>query len=241
MTIDPKLKQEIKDFINDQIEEKVKTIQIKYLKENFLTKDEFLQAMERMDRRFEAMDKRFEAMDKRFEAMDKRFDASDKRFDAMQTETRERFEAMQRQIDRRFERVYDRFDKIDLGYGVVAEGIGYDVIKREFRHIGIDLDLQIRQHFQDKEKIVHPDTDDVEIDIFHMNPNIVGEATLKITDLEKVRTFIKKIELLEKLYNQEFTRYLICLKIDESIKTELEILLKKFNIELIVPKTNEDF
>ena len=215
MSIDPKLKEELKDYINDQIEEKVKSIQVKYLKENFLTRDEFLEAMERMD--------------KRFEAMDRRFDASDKRFDAMQ-----------KQIDKRFERVYDRFDRIDLGYGVVAEGIGYDIIKREFRHRGIDLDLQIRQHFQDKNKTVHPDTEDIEIDIFHMNPNIVGEATLRLTDLEKVRTFIKKIDFLEKMYNTKFERYFIALKIDDTLKTELDIILKKFNIELIIPMTERD-
>ena len=219
MSIDPKLKEELKDYINDQIEEKVKSIQVKYLKENFLTRDEFLEAMERMDKRFEAMDKRFEAMQKQID---------------------KRFEVMQKQIDNRFERVYDRFDKIDLGYGVVAEGIGYDIIKREFRHRGIDLDLQIRQHFQDKNKTVHPDTEDVEIDIFHMNPNILGEATLRLTELEKVRTFIKKIDFLEKIYNTKFERYFITLKIDDPLKTELEILLKKFNIELIIPMGAQD-
>ena len=159
-----------------------------------------------------------EEFDKRFEAMDKRF------------------EAMQIQMDKRFERVHERLDNIDLGYGVIAEGIEYSIIKREFRHKGLDLDLQIRQHFSDENNYVHPDTTDVEIDIFHMKPNIAGEATLKLTDLDKVRTFIRKCEFLEKMYKQSFQKYLFCFKVDERIKQELDILLDQFKIELIVPK-----
>ncbi|MFX1259439.1 MAG: hypothetical protein ACFFAN_16415 [Promethearchaeota archaeon] len=236
MTNSPQLNKEIKDFIETQLEEKIKTIQIKYLKENFLTRDEFLDAMERMDKRFEAMDKRFEAMDKRFEAMDKRFEAMDKRFEAMQKQMDERFEAMQRQIDKRFERVYERFDNIDLGYGNVVEGLQYSTVKREFKQRGLKLDLQIRQHFSDENHLVYPDTTDVEVDIFHMNPNLVGEASLKITSLDKIRTFIKKIELLEKMYKTTFQRYFFCFKIEETIRSEVKNLLKKYNIELIIPK-----
>ena len=90
------------------------------------------------------------------EEFDKRFEAMDKRFEAMRT-----------QMDKRFERVHERLDNIDLGYGVIAEGIEYSIIKREFRLKGFDLELQIRQHFSDEDNYVHPDTTDIEIDIFH--------------------------------------------------------------------------
>ena len=203
MTTNPQIKQEIKNYIEKQLEEKLKTIQIKYLKENFLTRDEFLDALERIDKRFEAIQKQ----------MDKRFD----------------------RVDKRFERVYERFDNIDLGYGNVVEGLQYSVVKREFKLRGFELDLQVRQHFSDENYTVHPDTKDVEVDIFHVNPNIIGEASLKITNLDKLRTFIKKIEFIEKMYKEPFQRYLFCFKIDEKILGDIKNLLQKYNIELIIP------
>lgn len=215
MTTDPNLNQTIKDYIDNQLEEKVKKIQIEYLKENFLTRDEFLDAMNRMDKRFEAMDRRFEAVQKQMD---------------------ERFEEMQKQMDRRFERVYERLENMDLGYAQIVEGLGYSVVKREFRQRGFDLDIQFRQHFTDENKIVNPDTTDVEIDIYFKNPNIIGEASLKITELDKIRTFIRKINFIEKWFNEPFKRYFITFKIDERIKTEVEKLLQQYKIELIIPK-----
>ncbi len=196
------------------------------------TKEDIKHVIEEFDKRFEAMDKRFEAIQIQ---MDKRFEAMDKRFEAMQIQMDKRFEAMQIQMDKRFEKVYERFDNIDLGYGIIAEGIEYSVIKREFKQKGLDLKLQIRQHFLDENNYVHLDTTDVEVDIFHMKPNIIGEATLKITELDKVRIYIRKCEFLEKMYKQPFQKYLFCFKVDERIKQELDILLNQFNIELIVP------
>ncbi len=97
------------------------------------------------------------------------------------------------------------------------------------------MELQIRQHFFDENNYVHPDTTDVEVDVFHIKPNIIGEATLKLTDLDKVRIFIRKCEFLEKMYKETFQKYLFCFKVNERIKQELDILLKQFDIELIIP------
>ncbi len=197
-----------------------------------LVREDIKLVIEEFDKRFEIMDKRFETMDKRFETMDKRFDAMDKRFEAMD----KRFEAHQKEQDKQFERVHERLDNIDLGYGVIAEGIEYSIINREFKHKGYDLKLQIRQHFSDNENYVHPDTTDVEVDIFHTNPNIIGEATLKLNNLDKVRTFIRKCEFLEKTYEIPFQKYFFCFKIDQGIKQALNIILGKYDIELIIPK-----
>ncbi|MGV9141849.1 MAG: hypothetical protein ACOC1X_02815, partial [Promethearchaeota archaeon] len=85
MTIDPQLSKEIKDFIENQVEKKVKSIQVKYLKENFMTKDDFQDYLKYSDKHFEnvlqKMEKRFDAMDKRFENMQEQMD---KRFETMQ-------------------------------------------------------------------------------------------------------------------------------------------------------------
>ncbi len=272
-TIDPNILKAIEKTVEEKLAKSVESVQISLLRDNFLTREEFLEAMERIDKRFEAMDKQFEAtqkqmdkrfeaidkqfeatqkqMDKRFEAMDKQFEATqkqmderfkatqkqmDERFEATQKQMDERFEAMQKQMDRRFEHVYSRLDQMDLGYGYVVEGMGYSIVKREFKQRGINLDFKPRQHFTDESNSVHPDTQDVEVDIFHVKPNIIGEATLRVSDLDKARTFIKKIEFIEKMYKSKFSRYFICFRIDDKIKNDLETLLKKYEIELIIPK-----
>jgi len=241
MTIDPELLKEIEKTIEKKVVESLETIQLAQLRKEFLTRQDFLDSMDRKEKRFEELIKhmnlRFEAMQKQ---IDKRFEASQReinqRFEASQREMNQRFEALQKQIDKRFDKVYERLDSIDLGYGYVVEGMAYSIIKREFKQRDLDLDLKIRQHFTDENYTVHPDTQDVEVDIFHIKPNIIGEASLKIFNLDKVRTFIKKIEFLEKTYKDNFKRFLFCFKIDDRIKGELINLLQKYNIELIIPK-----
>jgi len=219
MTIDPELLKEIEKTVEKKVVESLGTIQLAQLRKEFLTRQDFLDSMERMDKRFEELIKHMNL-----------------RFEASQREMNQRFEAMQKQIDKRFDKVYERLDSIDLGYGYVVEGMAYSIIKREFKQRDLDLDLKIRQHFTDENYTVHPDTQDVEVDIFHVRPNIIGEASLKIFNLDKVRTFIKKIEFLEKTYKDNFKRFLFCFKIDDRIEGELINLLQKYNIELIIPK-----
>jgi len=230
MTIDPELLKEIEKTIEKKVVKSLETIQLAQLRKEFLTRQDFMDSMDRMDKRFEELIKH---MNLRFEASQREMN---QRFEASQREMNQRFEAMQKQIDKRFDKVYDRLDSIDLGYGYVVEGMAYSIVKREFKQRNLDLDLQIRQHFTDENFTVHPDTKDVEVDIFHIKPNIIGEASLKISELDKVRTFIKKIEFLEKTYKDNFKRFLFCFKIDDRIKGELVNLLQKYNIELIIPK-----
>ena len=241
MTIDPELLKEIEKTVKKKVVESLETIQLAQLRKEFLTRQDFMDSMDRMDKRFEELIKhmnlRFEAVQKQ---IDNRFEAfqreMNQRFEAFQREMNQRFEAMQKQIDKRFDKVYERLDSIDLGYGYVVEGMAYSIVKREFKQRNLELDLQIRQHFTDENYTVHPDTKDVEVDIFHIKPNIIGEASLKISELDKVRTFIKKIEFLEKTYKDNFKRFLFCFKIDDRIKGELVNLLQKYDIELIIPK-----
>ncbi|MHA1758369.1 MAG: hypothetical protein ACTSVV_16470 [Promethearchaeota archaeon] len=236
--IDPNTIKELEEKIEKRIEEKIlkkmekmmQSIQISILKENFLTRDEFLKAMEKIDERFNAMQKQ---MDDRFNAMQKQMDD---RFNAMQKQMDDRFNAMQRQIDKRFERVNERFDQLIIGNTNIAEGIAYSIIKREFKIRGYDLKPKMRHHFTDPENYVFPDTTDVEIDIFQVNPNFLAEATYKLLDIEKIRTFIRKIQFIEKMYKEPFKRFFICLHIDESIENTVNLLFKEYNIELIVPE-----
>ncbi|MEX2717712.1 MAG: hypothetical protein Q6370_015540, partial [Candidatus Sigynarchaeota archaeon] len=88
VVLDPAQEQHVRKIAREEMEKTVETIQLSLLKEHFLTRDEFLDAMDRMDKRFEAMDRRFEAMQQQ---MDKRFEAMDKRFEAMQQQMDKRF------------------------------------------------------------------------------------------------------------------------------------------------------
>jgi hypothetical protein len=215
----------------------------------------FEEMQTQMDRRFEAMDKRFEEMqtqmDKRFEAMDKRFEemqtqmdrrfeAMDKRFEEMQTQMDRRFEEMQTQMDRRFENVFKRFDQLSFGHTDIVEGMAYTVIKREFDKRGLDFKLTKNHHFDDEENFVHPDTTDVEIDIFNVNPNVIAEATLKVTDIEKIRTFIRKIQFIENKKHVKFNKYFFCYMIYDSIEADVKRLLKQYDIELIMPDQDQN-
>jgi hypothetical protein len=132
--------------------------------------------------------------------------------------------------------MYERFDQLDFGHTDIVAGVAYIIIKREFRARGIEFDLKSRHHFTDEEYFVYPDSQDVEIDIFHIKPNLIGEVTLKITNIEKVRSFIRKIQFIEKRYKDKFQKYFFCYSINDSIKADVESLLKRYDIELIVPE-----
>ena len=154
----------------------------------------------------------------------------------MQGQMDKRFDAMQGQMDKRFEKVYERFEQMDFGHTDVVEGIAYIIIKRELKQRGHDIKLKIRHHFTDSNYDVHPDTQDVEIDILHLNPNIIGEATLKLTDIEKIRTYIRKIQFIESYYGETFERFFFCYKVYDRIQAEANLLFEKYKIELIIPK-----
>ena len=225
-SLDPNIEKFITQKVADEVSKKIDKVQIALLKEHFLTRDEFLTEMEKLDKRFEDMlsesNKQFKAMQ---EQMDKRFEQMDKRF-----------EAMQEQMDKRFAKVYERFDQMDFGHTDIVAGVAYIVIKREFRNRGLEFDLKSKHHFTDEQNFVFPDTSDVEVDIFHVKPNIIGEVTLKVTDLAKVRSFIRKIQFVEKRYHDQFQRYFFCYTIEDSIRADAERVLKQYDIELIIPE-----
>ncbi|MHA1267617.1 MAG: hypothetical protein ACTSRS_20440, partial [Candidatus Helarchaeota archaeon] len=70
----------IRKLIEEELEKKVSELKIK----EPITREEFLKAMESMDKRFQelldTMNRRFEEMNRRFEEMNQRFEESDKRF-----------------------------------------------------------------------------------------------------------------------------------------------------------------
>ena len=72
-----------------------------------MTKKEFQELKEHMDRRFDSIDRRLDSHDQRFDSHDQRFDSHDRRFDSMADEYRQLIEF-----------IAPRFD--DLGHRLTA-------------------------------------------------------------------------------------------------------------------------
>ncbi|MHA1648406.1 MAG: hypothetical protein ACTSVL_12625 [Promethearchaeota archaeon] len=214
------------------------------------TKEDIKELIREMDKRFESMDKRFEAMqiqmDKRFESMDKRFEAMqiqmDKRFEAMQIQmdkrfdaVDKRFEAMDKRIDQGFKKVYRRLDEISIGADVSFELFCKSMIKTLFKAEQIQIPyIESGRHFKDSSHIVFPGSTDIEIDLFCPDPAIMGEVTYRVKDLQKIQTFIQKIQFMEnQIFHQPARKFFCALEIDSSIYFEVQKLATQHQIQVI--------
>ncbi len=231
--LDDQLEKVVQQFLDKELDKRLRSIQIDLLKENFLTRAEFKEEMEKIHARFEAMDRRFEAMDRRFEAADRRFEALqkqiDKRFDAVD----KRFEALQKQIDKRFEAVNKRFDELSLNFGSTMEKIGYSYIKDTLKLEGINEFPSLRAHFIDENHEVHVGSTDVEIDLFSAEVPLIGECTLKVTSLDKLEIFVRKINFIEKRYGKTYRRFFFTLNISPPIEAQVKTFCERWEIKLI--------
>ncbi|MHA1386061.1 MAG: hypothetical protein ACTSR3_20090 [Candidatus Helarchaeota archaeon] len=246
--IDEKIEKKIQKILDKEFEKRIKNIKLDILKENFLSRAEFKDEMEKIHSRFDAMQKQ---MDSRFDAMqkqmDSRFDAMqkqmDSRFEAMQKQMDSRFEAMQKQMDkrfdiveRRFKSIDKRFDALSLDFGTVIEKIGYVFIRTTLESEGINLFPNLRVHLIDEKFEVHAGSTDVELDLFSADIPLVGECALKIIDLDKLDIFLRKINFVEKMYRKKFRRFLFTLNISPMIEEEVRNFCKKWEIKLIYPE-----
>ena len=64
-----------------------------------MTKKEFQELKEHMDRRFDSIDRRLDSHDQRFDSHDQRFDSHDRRFDSMADEYRQLVEFIAPRFD----------------------------------------------------------------------------------------------------------------------------------------------
>ena len=229
MTVD---EGKIEEIIERKVEEALKRYKI--APEHVITRDEFLAAIERIDKRFqemlnltstrfEAMDKRFEAMQRtmqeRFEAIDKRFEEMDRRFEAMQRTMQERFEEM----DRRFEEVYRRFDYVDQRIWRVEAGVGAlgarsglrleRTILRIFREVlkarGVDVSAVEKLVLRDDEGIVFGKGFTTDIDIYVHDSERIAIEVKYSADQHDIFTFLNKVKLAEKTKNMKFTKLML--------------------------------
>lgn len=75
-----------------------------------VSKQEFTQSMNRIDKRFTGIDKRFDAVDKRFDSIDKRFDGVDKRLDAVEQTIHDEIHGLAAMITKGFADLEKRLD-----------------------------------------------------------------------------------------------------------------------------------
>ncbi|MHA1149949.1 MAG: hypothetical protein ACTSR8_17060 [Promethearchaeota archaeon] len=201
---------------------------------------------EAMDKRFEAMDKRFEAiqaqMDKRFKAMDKRFEAMDKRFEAIQAQMDKRFkamdkrfEAMDKKMDYRHEEVMQAFKSLQSAFGKPFEQFGRNVIIRLLESEGQANVKLSSKKLKDPEEIVSKGSTEIEIDGFSLEPPIIVEITSILRNREKIKTFIKKKQLVEKQYGIEFRGFFVAATSEFTSEelSEMIVELRRHGCELI--------
>ena len=158
-----------------------------YSKEELATKEDLIQVLKVLEKKFDSVDKRFEAIDKRFEAIDKRFEAIDKRFETLIEDMNRRFEA----VDKRFEEMNTRFEKMidnlrelitrqdrafeklrkdvhSLGsrFGRRLEQVVRELMSRSVLEFGVDLQKAKRVVLVDEEGLVISPGDVTDIDVY---------------------------------------------------------------------------
>ena len=161
------------------------------LKQHFLTRDEFLDAMERMDKRFEAVDRRFEAVDKRFEALIKEMHDG---FASARVAHDERA-ALE---DKRFGQLMSALDSLKTAFGVPFEQFARNVVARVLAgegHPGVVLQPV---KLPDPAGAVFPATKDVQIDGLSDDPPVIMEATAMLQDPKRIDKFLEKKAFVER-------------------------------------------
>ncbi len=245
MTVDPNLIKIIEKTVEQKIEKQIETVQIAVLRKEFLTREEFLEAMNHMDKRFESMQKqmneRFEAMDKRFEAMDKRFEAMDKRFEAMLKQMNERFEAMQKQMNERFEAADKRFEtlinEVSKGFeearkdrmelraflstvsssrGIQLEKAVLELLKDKLIQEAIPVRAIKKEYLYDKEGKFFYENYSTDIDVVIQDGKTVLIEVKSGADNRDVNDLLKKAALFKVQFNKNYDLLMLfCLEINQ--------------------------
>jgi hypothetical protein len=206
------------------------------------SRGQFQELLQEINKRFEEnraeTNKQFQEMIERFEESraetNKRFEETLKRYEENRVETNKRFEVLDMRLEIMTSFMDRRFKELALGYGGTFEGFNKTILKKILAARGIPIKAfnESPLHFQDPDRIVHPHTTDVEINIFNENPPIIGEVTSSLVRLDDLNTFIRKIQFIEKKFNKKFQRFFITLFIDDKIKEPCQILLTKYAIEV---------
>lgn len=149
--------------------------------------------------------------------------------------TREDIKDLIREMDKRFEQVDKRLDQMTIGADASFELVCIEMIKKIFATEGNPIPyIEQRRHFTDEGMIVHPDTTDVEVDLFYPDPPIIGEVTYRVDSIEGLNVFLSKIAFIEhEIFKKQARRYFCTLEIKPAIHDAFQKKAKKNQIEVI--------
>ncbi|HME52787.1 MAG TPA: hypothetical protein VKM55_11260 [Candidatus Lokiarchaeia archaeon] len=185
----------------------------KLIKENDTVKGAILSALSGVVATRDDIKDLIREMDKRFEQVDKRFE----------------------QVDKQFEQVDKRLDQITVGADVSFELFCIEMIKKIYAAEGNSIPyIEQRRHFTDEEMVVHPGSTDVEIDLFYLDPLLIGEVTYRVDSIEKLDVFLAKIAFMEhEIFKKPARRYFCALEINPAIHDAFQKKAKKNQVEVI--------
>ncbi len=217
--LEPEIIQVIEEIVarrlREVLEERAKLVTI----------DHFAEAMERIDKRFEESQRRFEELQKE---MRQGFEESQKRFE----ETQKRFE----KSDKKSDKMLDILNNLQTQLGKPFEQFARNVIIRILEGEGISNVLLKSIKIKDKNRFVFPDgTDEIEIDGFSEEPPIIIEITSILRNMDKVNTFLRKKEFIEKKFKKKFRGFFIAAgtELTQQEIADITVLLRKHKSELI--------
>ncbi len=95
------------------------------------------------------------------------------------------------------------------------------------------IKIEKKIFFDDKYE-VFPDSKEVEIDLFNEKPLVIGEVTAIVRRIEKITTFLRKVEFIEKRFGKAEHKMFITYAIDIKIREEAIELLEKAGIKVII-------
>ncbi len=217
--LEPEIIQVLEEIVTRRLREALEE------RAKLVTIDQFSEAMERIDHRFEESQKRFEEIQKRFEESDKK---SDKRFEEIQ----KRFE----ESDKKSDKMLDILNNLQTQLGKPFEQFARNVIIRILEGEGLSKVLLKPIKLKDKNRFVFPDgTDEIEIDGLSEEPPIIIEITSILRMINKVNTFLRKKEFIEKRFEKKFRGFFIAAgsELSQQEIADITVLLRKHQSELI--------
>ena len=194
-SLDPNILKIIEEKIEEKVSKAIEVVQISLLKENFLTRDEFLKAMEQMNDRFKAMQKQ---MDDRFEAliiqMNKGFEDAKK--------------------DRNELKAF--LSKISTSRGIQLENAVLNLLKDNLIKETINISEIKKIYLFDKEGTIFYDNYSTDIDILIQDGKTVLIEVKSGADNRDINDFLKKSALFKLQYQKNYDALiLICLEINQ--------------------------
>ncbi|MGV9205853.1 MAG: hypothetical protein ACOC44_17725, partial [Promethearchaeia archaeon] len=119
--------------------------------------------------------------------------------------------------------------------GKPFEQFGRNIVVKLLKKEGIENVSLEAVKISDPERMVSEGTTQIEIDGFSLDPPIIVEITSIFQNIEKIDTFLKKKQFVEKKYERPFRGFFVAASSEFSPEQmgEISIRLREKNCELI--------